>query len=222
MERDRQRVYMYGYMAIVGTFMVGLGEFLVHYSPSYDPSIPYGFFLGISPERFRIGHFLMITFIPLYIYGYWHLFLALQGRVRIMGKIILSVGIVAFIVGAIWMGSRAQLGMMIQTQAAAGESAYLFDELVSFYEKNLEVLVYFLRAMIVLISILFVWAVLDGHTWYPKWMLFFNPLLLVIILYLIALGFPSIGKYLVPTILNVAHLILFIASIIALKGMEAK
>lgn len=220
MQNDRKRVYLYGYLGILGAFLVGLGEFLVHFSPDYDPAIPYDYFIGIPAWRFSLGHFLMIIFVPLYIYGYWHLFLSLQGRVRIMGKAVLSIGIIAFIIGGIWMGSRAMLGMTIQAQAAAGEGAPLFAGLILFYESHVEVLHQFLWLMVAVISVLFVWAILDGVTWYPRWMVLFNPLLLLGLVYLCSYAIPLMGKYLLPTAMNVAHLLLFIASMIALKQAE--
>lgn len=220
MQNDRKRVYLYGYLGILGALLVGLGEFLVHFSADYDPAIPYNYFLGIPEWRFTLGHFLMIIFVPSYIYGYWHLFLSLQGRVRIMGKAVLSLGIVAFIIGGIWMGSRAMLGMTIQAQAAAGEGAAFFDGLILFYDDHLEILNQFLWLMIVVISGLFIWAILEGITWYPRWMVFFNPLLLLGLIYLFNFLVPTLGKYLMATAMNIAHLLLFIASMIALKQEE--
>ncbi len=222
MKNDRKRVYLYGYMGILGAFMVGLGQFLVQYSPDYDPTIPYSCFYGISTLRFTIGHFLMILFVPLYIYGYWHLFLALKGREKIMGKAVLSLGIIAFIIAGIWMGSRAQLGLLIQAKMAAGNMESLFDPMLVFYEEHTGILEQVVQGLLVIISLLYIWAIWDGVSWYPRWMVLFNPLLLLGILHLLSIGIPALGKILVPSAMNIAHLILFIASMIALKQMEGR
>ena len=222
MKNDRKRVYLYGYMAILGALMVGLGQFLVQYSPDYDPAIPYSCFYGVSSLRFSIGHFLMILFVPLYIYGYWHLFLALRGREKIMGKAVLSLGIIAFIIAGIWMGSRAQLGLLIQAKLAAGNMESLFDPMLTFYEEHTGILEQTIQFLLVIISVLFVWAIWDGVSWYPKWMMLFNPLLLMGLIYGLSSLVPELGKILLPSAMNIAHLILFIASMVALKQMEGR
>ena len=220
MKNDRKRVYLYGYLGILGALLVGTGEFLVHYSSHYDPAIPYSFFWGVSETRFTLGHVLMISFVPLYIYGYWHLFLSLRGREKMMGKAVLSLGIVAYILAAIWMGSRAMLGKLIQAKQTAGEAAHAFAGLELFYEQHLGVIGTIHFILIAVISILFVWAILDGISWYPKWMVLFNPLLLFGLIYLVSYALPALGKWLLPSAMNLAHLVLFVGSIVGLKVME--
>ena len=142
-----------------------------------------------------------------------------------LAKAVLTLGIFAFVIGGIWVGSRAHLGVMVQALNEANVPE-LHDRLIASYELHMENLVQILRVVILLTSVCFVWAILKGGTLYPKWMAFFNPILLLIIVFALFFFVRPIGQYLAPTAMNVAHFGLFTASIIALKksnlGMRKK
>jgi len=67
------------------------------------------------------------------------------------------------------------------------------------------------------LSVAFAWAVLKGDTLYPKWMAFFAPILPLSFVFLSYLLIPAVGRFLVPTAMNVAHLALFTASLCAVS-----
>ncbi len=216
-----QNIYFFGYLGLLAAIMVGIGEFLVHFSTApFDETIPYSYMLNVSDFRLTMGHFLMIPFIPLYIFGYWHLYLALKSGDRLLAKAVLTLGIFAFVIGGIWVGSRAHLGMLIKAQAAAGEVAPLFESVVASYSFHIENLVQALRVIILLTSICFVWAILKGGTHYPKWMAFFNPIFLLILVVFLFFCVRLIGQFLMPSAMNVAHFFLFSASLYALKSRQ--
>ncbi len=218
----KKNIKLFGWLGLLASIMVGAGEFLVHFNPDgFNSEMPFGYFLGIEPSRFTIGQYLMVTFIPLYIFGYGHLYLALKSGSKNLAKAVLTLGIFAFVIGGIWVGSRAHLGMTIQALSEAN-APELQQEIIASYKLHLENLVQILRVLVLLISVSFVWAILKGGTLYPKWMAFFNPILLLIIVFALFIFVRPIGQYLAPTAMNVAHLLLFSASLFALKKQNIK
>lgn len=211
-----QKLMLFGYLGLIGSILVGIGEFLMHYNNvSYTSDIPYGFMLHVSKSNMTTGHFLMVAFVPFYFFGYWHLYHALKPGNKKLALAVLILGIYAFTIGGIWIGSRAHLGYLIHSQAISG-SPELFESLVESYTFHLESLVQALRLFVFLISIFFVITILKGDTLYPKWMAFFNPILLLGIVFGLFFIFPTVGNYLVPTAMNVAHFVLFAASLFSL------
>lgn len=213
-----QRIYLFGYLGLLASIMVGLGEFLVHFtSADFDLNVAYSYFRHIPEWRLTTGHFLMIPFIPLYIFGYWHLYLALRTGDKRLAQAVLSLGIFAFVIGGIWVGSRAHLGMLIKAQQAAGDQAALMNSLIASYDLHLENLVNVLRVIILLTSITFIIAILKGGTLYPRWMALVNPITLLLLVVFLFFCINLIGQFLMPSAMNVSHFILFATSIYALK-----
>ncbi len=117
----------------------------------------------------------------------------------------------SFAVGAVWIGSRVYPAILIQArEAAANEAAkqQIADllETASFYN---ETILIGLRLGVLAVSAIFVWIVATGQSSSPRWFAVFNPILLVIASFLIYFFVPSIGGYLMPIAMNVAHFILF-------------
>ncbi len=212
----KNNIILFGWLGFLAAVGVGIGEFLVHFNPGgIDSNEAYDYFLGIAQTRFTIGQYLMIPFIPLYIFGYWHLYLALKPGTANLAKAVLTLGIFAFVIGGIWVGSRAHLGITIQALNEANVPE-LQGQIINSYTLHVESLVQILRVVILLISACFVWAILKGGTLYPKWMALFNPFFLLVLVFALFFFVRPIGQYLAPTAMNVAHLGLFSASLIAL------
>ena len=212
-----KNIKLFGWLGLLASIMVGAGEFLIHFnSNGFNSEIPFGYFLGIEPNRFTIGQYLMVPFIPLYIFGYWHIYLALKPASEKLAKAVLTLGIFAFVIGGIWVGSRAHLGITIQALNEANVPE-LQQKIIASYELHVENLVQILRVVVLLISVFFTGAILKGGTLYPKWMAFFNPILLLIVVFALFFFVQPIGQYLAPTAMNVAHFGLFSASLFALN-----
>ncbi|HFA50686.1 MAG TPA: hypothetical protein ENJ95_16890 [Bacteroidetes bacterium] len=213
----KNKLFFFGYLGLLASVMVGTGEFLIHFAPGgFDAEIPFGYFLKVPESSLTIGHFLLVPFIPLYVFGYWHIYLALKPGNKKLAAAVLSLGIFAFVIGGIWVGSRAHLGVTVQVLQEAGVPE-ITDKIMASYELHMENLVKLLRVIVLLISVCFVWAIVKGGTLYPKWMAFFNPILLLLIVFALFFFARPIGQYLAPTAMNVAHFGLFTASLIALK-----
>lgn len=206
-------IFLAGLIATIGVFLTGVGEFLIHYS--FDLNNPnniksYSFFLNISPTRIVIGNFFAVLFSPFYLVGYWHLYKMLEPSSQKLRAIIFFVGCYSFIIGAVWLGSRANLGLFVINEYWSPN----FDYLINKYKENTETLIQILRIAMVIISILFVYLVLFKKTRYPKWIALLNPALLLALIFVIYLILPSLGIILGSAAMNLIHFILFLTSTI--------
>ena len=198
---DPSLLFIFGICGIAATILVGTGEFLVHYtSTGYIGTEKFLWLKGIEPGRITAGHFLMLTGMPLYLFGYGHLYLTIRPGSELLGRLLFVLGIFAFMTGGVWAGSRALLTEIVKADDQA---------LILYYHNNYEVLVQVLRLLIILISIVWAYAILKTKTLYPKWVAIFNPALVLGLVFLIYFTVPSVGKFLVPTAMNVTHFIVF-------------
>lgn len=206
-----------GAIGLIGAIMVGIGEFLLHYNAQGYTGSNYSYFVSISDRHLITGHLLVVFFVPFYIAGYWHFYLAVRNGSHSLALSILIAGVFAFVIGGMWIGSRAMLGFIAKSYAAGETSLLLLDK----YRLLMETLVQILRVIVVVISILMVTAILKGKTLYPKWMTWFNPAFVLAIVFILFFLAPSVGNYIAPTAMNVTHIIVFTASLIALKNKQA-
>ena len=205
-----------GYFGLIASILVGLGEYFLHYSTNIlDFSDDYEFFKFVPLENLTTGHFLAVMGLPFYFAGYIHIYRMLKSGNETLAKIVLGVGFVAFAVGGIWIGSRASIGNIIHLKESI--SAANYKNLLTHYTEHMEVLVQILRVVIATLSVVFAIAILKGGTYYKKWMAIFNPIVILLLLLVIGKFIPSIGKHMLPILMNVTHFILFILSLIQLN-----
>lgn len=200
-----------GFLGLMATVLVGLGEYNLHFSQEViNQADNYQFLKFVPKKNLFLGHFLAIIGLPFYFAGYFHIYRMLKSGNRIYATAVLFLGIVAFAVGGVWIGSRAFLGTIVHLQQDINTNTY--QSILDSYTNLLEILVKALRIVMALLSVCFVVAVLKGNTYYKKWMAFFNPITILIIL-LSTLLIPSLGKYIVPILMNVTHFIFFSVSL---------
>ena len=191
-----------GTLGVGASLLVGWGEFLLHYSQEgYGKNTSYEYMKEIPNYKLTKGHFLAVLSCPFYLIGFWHLYKMLEPAGTFLPLLITLVGSYGIIIGAIWIGSRALIAKIVQQP----ENLALINFYHTFYESLLSIV----RLTTALTSIGFVYLVWQGETLYPTWMAFFNPLALLITIFLIYLMMPRIGKYIVPMALNVAYCIFF-------------
>ena len=205
---------------MLASVLVGMAEFSLHFTPSLDYGGPkYAFFLDTSASRLTFGHFVAIFSAPLYFVGYWHLFQRLKPASEKVRLLLLGLGFYSFAIGAVWLGSRVYPAILVQAREAAANDAAR-DQIAtllsraSFYN---ETILIGLRIGVLALSGIFVWLVASGKTSYPRWFAALNPILLVLACFLIYFLVPSIGGYLMPIAMNIAHFILFGVSTWLLK-----
>ena len=207
-----------GYLGLLGAILVGIGEFYLHYSPHIlDSATDYYFFKFVSLENLTTGHFLAVIGLPFYFAGYIHIYRMLKSGNETLARIVLGLGFVSFAIGGIWIGSRASIGNIVHLKDALG--AVNYQNLIDNYTNHMEVLVKALRVVIAVLSIVFVLTVLKGGTYYKKWMAIFSPIIILILLVVLGKLIPTIGKYLLPILMNVTHFILFSLSLYQLNKL---
>lgn len=211
MKINQSKITITGMIGLFAAMFVGAGEFLLHFDSlgRFGESNPYAYMLGISADRTTIGHFLAVLSAPLYLVGFWHLMKMLEPANRLAARIAFFIMSYGIIVGAVWIGSRASIGAIVNFNPAVDLSS-----LISLYELRYENLLQVTRIAVLLFSIIFTWLTWTGRSHYPKWMVLFNPILLLLSSFAIWFFIPSIGIYLMPIALNLAFSILFLISIV--------
>jgi hypothetical protein len=214
---DRQSILRAGWVGLIASLIVGVGELLLHFSATgYGGEGPYPFLVGVSAERLCRGHFLSVLAAPFYLVGYWHLYRCLAPAGKRMAQAVFFIGSYGFVIGTAWLASRIGLALLVQADAAAGGGETL-RHLIDAYDAHGESLVQVIRVTTALVSIGFVGLILTGRSRYPRWMALFNPILLLALVFASYFAVPAVGKYLVPTAMNVAHFGVFGASLFALR-----
>ena len=112
-----------------------------------------------------------------------------------------------FIIGVVWIGSRATASLIVNTVGADPAGTEL-----ALYDLRYETLLSVIRVAALVFSVIFIWLTLSGRTRYPKWCAVLNPIVLILMSFLIYVVAPDIGKYMMPIALNIAFFILFLFS----------
>ncbi|MFZ1561699.1 MAG: DUF6796 family protein [Saprospiraceae bacterium] len=201
-----------GYLGLFGAISVGIGEFLLHYSDQVLTTEGAFMFFGHVPvSHLYYGHFFAMLGLPFYYAGYLHIYMMLRTGQKTLAVMVLGLGFMAFSVGGVWIGSRGFMGSIVHLHSDI--SFTTFDIIVGHYSALMENLVQFLRVFILLLSIAFATAILKGGTEYRKWMAFFNPI--SILLFFVAIGTisPWIGKFTLPILMNITHIVIFSLSL---------
>ncbi len=206
-----------GLLGLLASILVGAGEYFLHYSPNIlEYSENYEFFKFVSLDNLTAGHFLSVIGLPFYFAGYIHIYQMLKSGNETLARMVLAIGFIAFAVGGIWIGSRASIGNIIHLKDAMDITTY--QNLLDHYTNHMEVLVKVLRLVIASLSVVFVIAILKGGTYYKKWMAILNPIVILILLVLLGIAIPSVGKHTLPILMNVTHFILFSVSLYQLNN----
>lgn len=206
--QNKQQIVLAGYIGLLASILVGVGEFSLHFDVLGRFEGQYEFMKGIEASRSSFGHFIGVLAAPLYIVGYWHIMKMLEPANKIFARVAFAVMSYGIIMGAVWIGSRASISAIMNDDAVASMAS-----LISLYDLRYETLLQITRVAALIFSAIFVWLTLSGRSYYPKWMAIFNPLILILASFAIFVIAPSIGVYLMPIALNVAFAILFAISI---------
>ncbi len=203
----KSTILITGVVGLIGAILTGVGEFILH----YDPLARFAenqFFGGISDARSTVGHFFGVLGAPLYLVGCWHLQLMLRPASARWAMIAFFVAAYGFVVGIVWIGSRASLSALINMPIDTG-----VENLLGLYDLRYESLLQVIRTTVLILSVIYIWLIATGRSHYPKWMIAANPILLLVSNFIIYAIAPSIGKFMMPIALNIAFSILFLLSI---------
>lgn len=173
----------------------------MHFNPNgYDSGVAFGFFQTIPTNRIMLGHFLSVLSMPFYFSAYAFVYFILAEAKPTMAKWFIAIAVYIFTIGGVWIGSRALLSIMVKSNFLQGIEAY---------NLYVESLLQALRVGVVVISALFSIIVWTGKTILPKWIAFFNQAVLLGIVFGTFFFVPTVGNYLIPSAMNVAHLVYF-------------
>ncbi len=210
-QKEKNSLVITGIAGLLGALGVGIGEWLMQFTEAGKmDEETYNYFLDVKVANLSLGHFLCVLTGPLYFLGYVHLGKAIDRSKGWLGKILTGLGIYSFGVGIAWIGGRVYLGLGRKAVEVGEASPELFKALADHNEPFIGVL----RISILLISILWVYGILKGKSHYPKWMALLSPILLLVSIFVLYAMAPSVGKYILPAAMNVAHFILFGVSVL--------
>ena len=194
---------------MLAAILVGIGEYLLHYCAQARFSVSgYDFLLDTPVQRTTIGHFSGVFGATLYPVGCYHIYLMLRPANHRLAFSVFVVGASGFIVGAVWIGSRASITVLVQLDQTAQ-----IMKAIELYDLRYETLLQVVRLTTLYVSVVIVWLSWNGRSHYPRWIGLFNPIDLIILNFIVFMLFPAVGKHTMPIALNVAFSIFFIVSL---------
>ncbi len=203
-----------GIAAIVGAVVVGIGEFTFQFSPKggYEGT-DYLYFLDVSTTRLTWGHFIGVLAAPLYLVGYWHVAQMLRPAGQWISRAVFGLGVYAFVIGDVWLGGRVNLALTVQAREIAAETAQpVISNLLAEIAAHNEPLINIVRVLVLVISVLMIYSIVSGRSPYPRWMVAFTPITILILIFLLYAVAPAIGVYVLPAAMNISHAVFFVFS----------
>ena len=199
-----------GALGLIASVLVGIGEYLLHYDAlACFSESGYDFMQDIPASRSTLGHFFGVFGATLYPIGCYHIYLMLRSANEKVAFAAFVIGSFGFIVGAVWIGSRASIAALSQLPITPE-----ITNLISLYEVRYETLLQVTRITTLVISIIFIWLTLTGKSSYRRWMAIFSPIALIIASFIVYAIAPALGKHLMSIALNVAFFVFFTLSLI--------
>lgn len=204
------KIVITGLFGLLAAFSVGIGEYLLHYDPLARFSDGgFGFMQGIAEHRTTMGHFFGVFGATLYPVGCYHIYLMLRPANERAALITFFISTFGFIVGVVWIGSRASISALMQLP----ESAEI-ENLVRLYDVRYETLLTVVRVTTLILSLVFIWLTLSGRSLYKRWTAIFSPIVLIVFSFVVYLIVPNVGKHMMPIALNIAFFIFFTLSVL--------
>lgn len=204
-----KEIYITGLLGLLAAVLVGIGEYLLHYDALARFSEGgFDFMQGITEHRTTIGHFFGVFGATLYPLGCYHIYLMLRPANEKAALAACFIGTFGFIVGVVWIGSRASVSALMQIPETPEVT-----QLIKLYELRYETLLSVIRISTLMLSVIFIWLAVTGRSYYKRWAAIFSPIVLTVCSFIVYLVAPQIGKHLMPIALNVAFFIFFLLSL---------
>jgi hypothetical protein len=220
LQDQKQRIIVLtGVVGLMAAILVGIGEFLLHFDPlARFASGGFDFMLAASEERQTAGHFLGVLAAPLYVVGCWHIYLMLKPANQKLALVGFLASAYGFMIGGDWISSRASIGALAHFRESGGS----VGGLVELYHFRYESLLSVVRVTTAGLSFIFIYLTLTGRSHYEKWQAILNPIVLLLMSFVIYAVAPGVGKYLMPIALNVAFGIFFLMSIAQARKLNKR
>jgi len=191
-------------MGVAASIIVGLGEYLLHYLPE-GPGGEVAMLERVPLGRASIGHFLVVFGAPLYFAGYHGLKRFFQPTSPLLARVLLVAGVLSFSIGGVWVSSRYFGAEVLQRSLGTPDHAFYLQS----YEDHYQILVWALRVLVAIVSVVYVWLVLIDRRGLPRWMALFNPVLLLALIISTLFWLKPLGVHVAPIAMNVTHFIFF-------------
>ncbi len=191
-------------LGLLASILVGIGEYLLHFLPD-GPTGEVSMLEHVPLDRASNGHFFSVIGAPLYFAGYYGLKEFFKKSNATLAYLLFALGTLAFFVGGIWISSRYFGAEVLQRSQGTDDHAFYLQS----YEDHYQILVWALRIIVASLSIVYVLLVLKNKQGLPKWLAFFNPIVLLIIIISSLFWFKPLGVHIAPIAMNVTHFIFF-------------
>lgn len=198
-----------GIVGTIGVLIVSLGESLMLYSPNggYGIGAWYQNFLYPSVDRLQLGFFLAVLAAPIYVLIYDHIATMLNISKK-LHWVVVALSVIGFTIGNVWLGTNAYIGFIIH-QIAQGAP---LQETLIFLNNLSDPLLQIVRIVVLSLSAIIIWKIIQGKTNYPKWLVVFAPILTIMYIFILYIQVPILGGLLLPAALNFAHLLFMLIS----------
>ena len=203
-------------IGIVASIVVGIGEYLLHYLPS-GPGGEISMLEDVPLGRASTGHFLVVFGAPLYFAGYYGLKKLFMPTSPLLARLLFVCGMFSFSIGGVWVSSRYFAAEVLQRSAGTIDHDFYMQS----YSDHYQVLVWALRILVALISILYVLLILKNKQNLPKFLAVFNPIVLLIVVISSLVWFKPLGIHIAPIAMNVAHFIFFLIILMQYEKLES-
>ncbi len=201
-------------ISILACFIGCVADYLLLYSPKGNYHVgDYEFLLDIPKERLMWGHYLGILFIPIELLGFW----VVSQTFSISGKNkpLLFFAAITFIMfsGVVYHGTLAFVGAILRE---APNGTIILESVRNLFEPLSVIMAFFF----VLFTIYLIYSILKKKTRLPKWIIWFNPAFVYLLVLGIYFTLPIIGNVLMVAGFNFANAIFLTACAYELWNTE--
>lgn len=165
------RTWVYALLGLLGAVIMYAGDMLFYYTPTPVTSLEEDIFRimsGVSDWRLHLGALCGPLATVFYIAGFYHIKRALAKTAPLSGTVIFVMLAVAIVFGAVFHAMFAPFGFVSRTD----DHAVLLEQLMVTAFSMFYFYAFFMAAGLLYLMVL----VLRGRTPFPKWILFFHPL----------------------------------------------
>ncbi|MEE9372827.1 MAG: DUF6796 family protein [Saprospiraceae bacterium] len=194
------------------TIIVGAGEYMLHYIPE-GPKGEISMLENVPLKRASIGHFLVVFGAPFYFAGYYGLMKLFMANNSLLAGLLFITGVLSFSIGGVWVSSRYFAAEVLQKSSGTPDFSFYLQS----YEYHYQVLIWALRILIGIVSVIFVILILTNQQGLNKWLAIANPIVLLALIMSLLILFKPLGIHVVPSAMNVAHFIFFGLLLLQLK-----
>lgn len=187
-----------------------IADVLLLYSPLGNYHLgDYQFFQDISKERMIPGYYLGILFIAFELLGFWVVSKAVYPEEASKNKLFFVSISFLFLLGIIYHAAITFIGIFIKEVDNGLDIIHAYQSLF----RPLEII---MGLFLVLVTFFIVSRIIKGVTLFPKWIIFFNPVLVYGLLILLYFLIPIIGNFLIVAGFNFSNGIFLTACTYAL------